>query len=83
MTRLFEPFSLGQLRLNNRIVMAPMTRSRAIGNVPNALMADVLRRPRRSRAHHHRRHLALADGLGYARIPGVYQRRAGDGLEGA
>ena len=27
MTRLFEPFSLGQLRLDNRIAMAPMTRS--------------------------------------------------------
>jgi 2,4-dienoyl-CoA reductase-like NADH-dependent reductase (Old Yellow Enzyme family) len=27
---LFEPYSLGSLRLQNRIVMAPMTRSRAI-----------------------------------------------------
>ena len=32
---LFEPFSLGDLNLNNRVVMAPMTRSFSPGNVPN------------------------------------------------
>ena len=37
---LFDTFSLGSVTLRNRIVMAPMTRSRAIGNVPNDLMAD-------------------------------------------
>ena len=26
--------------INHRIAMAPMTRSRAIGNVPNAIMRD-------------------------------------------
>ncbi len=35
---LFSPVSLGTIRLKNRIVMAPMTRSRAgQGNVPSAL----------------------------------------------
>ena len=34
-TRLFEPFKAGDLELKNRIVMAPLTRSRAgAGNVP-------------------------------------------------
>lgn len=39
---LFEPHSLGNLTLPNRIVMPPMTRSRASqpGDVPNALMAE-------------------------------------------
>lgn len=32
----FEPFSLGPLKLRNRFVMAPMTRSFSPGNVPNA-----------------------------------------------
>jgi 2,4-dienoyl-CoA reductase-like NADH-dependent reductase (Old Yellow Enzyme family) len=33
---LFSPFRLGSLELANRIVMSPMTRSRALeGNVPN------------------------------------------------
>lgn len=35
---LFSPTRLGRLSLKNRIVMAPLTHSRAIGNVPNALM---------------------------------------------
>lgn len=32
---LFVPFSLGTMRLRNRIVMAPMTRSKTPGNIPN------------------------------------------------
>ncbi len=36
---LFTPTTLGKLQLKNRVVMAPMTRSRATGNVPNELMA--------------------------------------------
>jgi len=40
MSRLFEPFRLGDLLLPNRIVMAPMTRRRAMqGKVPGALSA--------------------------------------------
>ena len=35
----FEAYQLGTLQLKNRIVMAPMTRSRAINNTPNELMA--------------------------------------------
>jgi N-ethylmaleimide reductase len=35
---LYEPYHLGDLPLNNRMVMSPMTRSRAVeGNVPNPL----------------------------------------------
>ncbi|AFY51156.1 NADH:flavin oxidoreductase [Nostoc sp. PCC 7524] len=36
---LFTPVQLGSYTLPNRIVMAPMTRLRAIDNIPNALMA--------------------------------------------
>ena len=35
--KLFLPAKLGQLTLKNRIVMAPMNRCRAIGNVPNEI----------------------------------------------
>lgn len=35
--KLKEEFILQGTPLKNRVVMAPMTRSRAIGNVPNAL----------------------------------------------
>jgi N-ethylmaleimide reductase len=37
---LFSPVKLGATSLPNRIVMAPMTRLRAIDSIPNALMAD-------------------------------------------
>ncbi len=38
---LFEPFSMGDLELRNRLVMAPLTRNRAgDGNVPKALNAE-------------------------------------------
>jgi N-ethylmaleimide reductase len=39
---LFTAYSLGDLQLNNRIVMAPLTRTRAEnqGKVPNELMTQ-------------------------------------------
>jgi len=40
MTTLFDTMTLGSIPLKNRIVLAPMTRSRAIGNVPNTMMAQ-------------------------------------------
>ncbi len=69
---LFSSFKLGNITLKNRIVMAPMTRSRAIGNTPNELMVQ----------HYSDRASAgliitegtspSINGLGYARIPGMY-----------
>ncbi len=41
---LFQPFDLGSLHLDNRIVMAPMTRSYSPGNVPNQKNIDYYRR---------------------------------------
>jgi 2,4-dienoyl-CoA reductase-like NADH-dependent reductase (Old Yellow Enzyme family) len=41
MPTLFDPIQIGDLHLNNRIIMAPLTRCRADeGRVPNALMAE-------------------------------------------
>lgn len=37
---LFESVQLGDLTLPNRLIMAPLTRCRAIGHVPNDLMAE-------------------------------------------
>lgn len=70
---LFDSYDLGAIRLQNRTVMAPMTRSRAVdANTPNDLMA----------AYYGQRSSAglivtegtspSPDGLGYARIPGLY-----------
>jgi 2,4-dienoyl-CoA reductase-like NADH-dependent reductase (Old Yellow Enzyme family) len=41
---LFEPFEMGALKLANRIVMAPMTRSFSPGNVPGEDVAAYYRR---------------------------------------
>jgi len=38
--KLFTPVKVGSIELKNRIVMSPMTRCRAIGNVPNDLIAE-------------------------------------------
>ncbi|MBL4685005.1 MAG: alkene reductase [Nannocystaceae bacterium] len=69
---LFSGFDLGGLALDSRIVMAPMTRSRAPHNVPNALMAEYYAQ-RASAALIVSEGIApSANGLGYARIPGLF-----------
>jgi 2,4-dienoyl-CoA reductase-like NADH-dependent reductase (Old Yellow Enzyme family) len=74
MTTLFDPLKVGALELPNRIVMAPLTRSRAVGEdrVPNALMAEYY--AQRASAG-----LILSEatsvtpmGVGYADTPGIW-----------
>ncbi len=40
MSLLYSKTTLGPLALQNHLVMSPMTRNRAPGNVPNDLMAQ-------------------------------------------
>jgi N-ethylmaleimide reductase len=72
MSLLFSKATLGPLTLQNHLVMAPLTRSRAAGNVPNDLMAQY---------YGQRASVGLIitegtspspNGLGYARIPGIF-----------
>jgi 2,4-dienoyl-CoA reductase-like NADH-dependent reductase (Old Yellow Enzyme family) len=74
MTTLFDPLKVGALELPNRIVMAPLTRSRADGGgrVPNAMMAEYY--AQRASAG-----LILSEatsvtpmGVGYADTPGIW-----------
>ncbi|MBX2847099.1 MAG: NADH:flavin oxidoreductase [Acidiferrobacterales bacterium] len=44
MTSLFSPFQLNQLTLQNRTVMAPMTRSQSPNNIPNDNVVEYYRR---------------------------------------
>lgn len=69
---LFTPFSLGKLTLRNRIVMAPMTRSRAIGNVPNDAMALYYEQRASAGLIITEAISPSPNGLGYARIPGLF-----------
>jgi len=69
---LFAPFRVGDITLQNRIVMAPMTRSRAIGNVPNELMATYYAQRATAGLIITEGTTPAPEGLGYARIPGIY-----------
>ncbi|NNM78924.1 MAG: alkene reductase [Gallionella sp.] len=71
-TALFTPATLGKLQLKNRIVMAPLTRSRATGNVPNELMAKYYSMRAAAGLIITEGASPSPNGLGYARIPGMY-----------
>ena len=69
---LSSPTRLGHLELPNRVVMAPMTRSRAIGGVPNALMRDYYTQRASAGLIITEGIAPTPDGLGYPRIPGLF-----------
>jgi N-ethylmaleimide reductase len=69
---LFSPAQLGELTLANRVVMAPMTRSRAPSNVPQPMMAEYYRQRSEAGLIITEGTAPSPDGLGYARIPGLY-----------
>jgi N-ethylmaleimide reductase len=46
MKKILTAYSKNNFGLKNHIVMAPMTRSRAINNLPNDLMATYYSQPR-------------------------------------
>jgi N-ethylmaleimide reductase len=69
---LYAPTKLGDLDLKNRVVMAPMTRSRATGNLPNALMATYYGQRTEAGLIVTEGTAPAPNGLGYARIPGLY-----------
>jgi len=69
---LTSPYTLGALTLKNRVVMAPMTRSRAIGNVPNALMATYYAQRAEAGLIVTEGTSPSPNGLGYSRIPGLF-----------
>ncbi len=72
MSLLFEKAQLGSLSLQNHLVMSPLTRSRAIGNVPNELMAEYYGQRAGAGLIISEGTSPSPNGLGYARIPGVF-----------
>jgi len=70
---LFDPYSLRSLPLANRTVMNPMTRSRAVqAATPNALMATYYGQRATAGLIITEGTTPSPNGLGYARIPGLY-----------
>lgn len=72
MNRTLSPYSKGALQLKNHLVMAPMTRSRAIDNLPNALMAEYYSQRSGAGLIITEGTSPAPEGLGYPRIPGIY-----------
>lgn len=70
--KLFSSFALGNLLLPNRVVMAPMTRCRAPGNIPNDLMAEYYGQRASAGLIITEGTSPSPNGLGYARIPGIF-----------
>ena len=69
---LFDPIQIRHLTLANRTVMSPMTRSRAIGNLPNELMATYYAQRASAGMIITEGVAPSPNGLGYARIPGLF-----------
>ena len=78
---LFDSYKLKDTILRNRIVMAPMTRSRAIGSIPNDLMAKYYGQRASAGLIVTEGVSPSPNGLGYARIPGIYNAEQAVGWE--
>jgi N-ethylmaleimide reductase len=69
---LFSEFTLGRIKLKNRVVMAPMTRSRSPGNVPAPFVATYYAQRAAAGLLITEGTSPSPNGLGYARIPGLF-----------
>jgi len=72
MEKIFTPFNKNGLQLKNHIIMAPMTRARAINNIPNELMATYYGQRSEAGLIVTEATAISADALGYTRIPAIY-----------
>jgi 2,4-dienoyl-CoA reductase-like NADH-dependent reductase (Old Yellow Enzyme family) len=73
MPSLFDPLQLGELTLPNRIVMAPLTRSRAgVSRIPNELMLEYYRQRASAGLIISEATVVTPDGVGYAGTPGIW-----------
>ncbi|MBM9577613.1 alkene reductase [Leptospira sp. 201903070] len=76
---LFGPAQIGNLNLQNRIVMAPMTRSRALNHIPNSIMADYYSQRGSAGLIITEGTSPSPNGLGYSRIPGIFSKEQVEG----
>ncbi|MTJ09356.1 alkene reductase [Anabaena sp. UHCC 0204] len=76
---LFTPVKLGNYPLPNRIVMAPMTRLRAINNIPNSLMATYYAQRATAGLIVTECTMVSPLSVGYLNCPGIYTEEQMDG----
>lgn len=74
MSQLFAKATLGSITLQNHLVMAPLTRNRAIGNIPNKLMAEYYSQRGTAGLIVTEGTSPSPAGLGYPRMPGVFSK---------
>src|SRR5665213_2860833 len=73
MPTLFDPLTVGDLRLPNRIIMSPLTRSRAgVERIPNALMAEYYAQRASAGLIISEATSVTPMGVGYADTPGIW-----------
>jgi N-ethylmaleimide reductase len=74
MTTLFDPIKIGDLELANRIIMAPLTRARAVGGkrVPNSLMTEYYVQRASAGLILTEATSVTPQGVGYANTPGIW-----------
>ena len=77
--KLFTPAKVGSIELKNHMVMAPMTRCRAIGNIPTDLMREYYEQRAGAGLIITEGTSPSPNGLGYARIPGIYSKQQLEG----
>ena len=82
MSMLFSKTTLGPLSLQNHLVMAPMTRNRATGNIPNTLMAEYYAQRATAGLIITEGTSPSPNGLGYPRIPGIFTPAQVEGWKG-
>ena len=80
--QLFSPYRLGRIELKNRVVMAPMTRSRSPGNVPGEIVATYYAQRAEAGLIITEGTSPAPEGLGYARIPGLFDAEQVRGWKG-
>jgi len=69
---IFSPWTLGKIEVKNRVVMAPMTRSRSPGNTPGGIVATYYAQRAEAGLIVTEGTSPSPNGLGYARIPGLF-----------
>lgn len=80
MSELFQPLTIGSLKLANRIVMAPLTRARAgKQRIPNDLMAQYYNQRASAGLIISEATSVTPMGVGYADTPGIWSEEQVDG----
>lgn len=79
MAKLFQPTQIGDIALKNHIVMAPLTRNRSPGAIPNDLNVEYYRQRATAGLIITEATAITHQGQGYANVPGLYSKEALDG----